>query len=268
MLRVDETMARSAYDDLHPTIIHMHIFKNAGMSIDKVFRSHFGAAHHAFDLPAANARIGVARIGRFLHDNPGCRFLTSHQIGLPLPVYEKRLIMPLVMLRDPFARVPSCFHFERDTQRLFGTEVTLDDYVRHHLSLGCVTATIGIQMLTLTDGRLVRDRRLASLDADAAAAAHRNLAALPVFGLVEEFERSLSDFLRCYARFFPGIEALAAQRDTRVNVGGAPPEARAETRRYLADALRAETLTRLETALAPELALYDEARRLFEARAR
>lgn len=257
---------QTAPPTLRPVLVHMHIFKNAGTSLDEIFRPVFGEAYQAFDLDAPSARIGVGQINRFLTDHPGCRYLTSHQIGFPLPVYPARPLFPIFMLRDPYERIPSCFFFERDVQRKLSPDATLEGYLLGHLESGRVSATIGLQLLTLTDYRFLADWRLSDIDEEAVDRAMRHVSGAAVFGLVERFTDSITLFARALARHFPGVEAILERRDMRANVGAAPAEARAEARRFVRDALTAETFARLEAALRPEMALLDHARAVFDAR--
>lgn len=253
-------------DDIHPTLLHLHIFKNAGTSVDNIFKEYFSERYFSFDLPHSGKRIDVKKVNDFFAENPSCRYLTSHQIGMPAPVYLKRPIFPIFMLREPFGRVPSCFFFERDKQRRVAADETIETYVRRHLDSGAVTATIGLQLLTLTDHRLIESHRRTALDADALASAERTVEGAAAFGIVERFEDSMRLLIRSHARWFPGLEALLARIDTRANIGPSPPEARSEARRYLRETLSRETFAELEEALAPEVRLYETGLRVFEAR--
>ncbi len=253
-------------EDIHPTLIHLHIFKNAGTSVDTIFKSFFNEAYFSYDLAKAGSRIDVKQINEFFLENPRCRYLTSHQIGMPAPVYLKRPVFPIFMLREPFDRVPSCFFFERDKQRRIAADMTLESYVRGHIDSGAVTATIGLQLLTLTDHRLLESYRRESLDVDALASAQRAVEGATAFGLVNRFEDSMRLMIGAHARWFPGLEALYARTDVRANVGVSPSEARSEARCYLREMLSQQTFADLESALTPEILLYETACRVFDAR--
>lgn len=249
-----------------PTIVHMHIFKNAGTTLDAVFKPYFGDSFVSFDLEKPGARIGLQQLQSLLGERDDMRYLTSHQVGFPLPSLPDRPIFPIFMLRDPFERVPSSFYFERDVQKRLDPEMTLEAYVRRHLNSPFVTATLGLQSFTLSDARFNPTARRDYLQGEGFHQAMRNLQSTAVFGLVERFDDSIILLTRFFERYFPGISDLAVQGSERMNAGPGPDAARQDAREYLRDNLMHGTFGRLAAALRHETRMLNIARRAFDAR--
>ncbi|MCB1754984.1 MAG: hypothetical protein KDJ38_05655, partial [Gammaproteobacteria bacterium] len=81
-------------------IVHYHLFKNAGTSIDKMLKNSFGDAWENYDLPAAGARISPDSLQQYIEENPHLQASSSHQIVPPLPTGDLN-VFPIVFLRDP-----------------------------------------------------------------------------------------------------------------------------------------------------------------------
>ncbi|RJQ68740.1 MAG: hypothetical protein C4519_22870 [Desulfobacteraceae bacterium] len=93
-------------------IVHNHLFKNAGSSIDWALRNNFG---NAFIDHRDNQKMlkGPSYLGPYLLNNPGIIALSTHQLRPPLPVLENTRILTIMMFRHPIERVTSAYNFER-----------------------------------------------------------------------------------------------------------------------------------------------------------
>jgi hypothetical protein len=93
-----------------PVIIHYHIFKNAGTSVDAALQASFGSAwtsfegSHAADIQTADA------LRRYLLANPQAEAVSTHLGRPPLPWPE---CLPIVFLRHPVLRARSVYEFTR-----------------------------------------------------------------------------------------------------------------------------------------------------------
>lgn len=184
-----------------PLVIHYHLFKNAGTSVDAMLKDNFGARWAGFE-PAAG--VGVAE---FIAAHDDVQAISTHTAQFPLPEVDGVEILPIVFLRDPLDRIFSAYLFEKDqVEQTFGSELarrtSFADYVRTRL-----------QIAGDRQCRNYHVHRFSALQAGPAdSELDRGLAGLtglPFVGLVEHFSRSclrLGAWLRGYFPDFAEFE--------------------------------------------------------------
>lgn len=92
-------------------ILHYHIFKNAGTSIDRMLRESYAERWINYDKADGNKRISPAEMEEYILDHPDLVAISSHQVVPPLP--DKYLdVYPLIMIRHPIDRAYSAYLFE------------------------------------------------------------------------------------------------------------------------------------------------------------
>jgi hypothetical protein len=194
-------------------IIHYHIFKNAGTSLDVMLRNNFGDrwAEAEFDEAKPSEYTNSARVTEFLRERPDLVTLSSHTAQLPLPQL-KREILPVFFIRHPLDRLKSAYAFERvqeaDTHgALLAKDHDFAGYVRHLLGDPRFRQARNFQTRRLADFEppergSERERALRALDS------------LPFVGLVEAYGRSIERLAAQLAPHFPGFkpEALHENR--------------------------------------------------------
>ena len=95
-------------------IIHYHIFKNAGTSLDLMLERNFAQQWTEAEFPPrdkdglSNSRL----VEDFLREHPNLLALSSHTAQLPLPKLERE-VFPIVFIRHPLDRLMSAYAFER-----------------------------------------------------------------------------------------------------------------------------------------------------------
>jgi hypothetical protein len=245
-----------------PVLIHYHIFKNAGMSVDAALESSFGPrwavfeGQHAHDIQAAD------RLRAFLLARPDVEAVSSHLARPPLP-WESCL--PIVFLRHPILRAQSVYEFtRRDASQPFHAEARdneLAGYVRWALDGGRGGVVIrDYQVVHLSDASF---RAPDILDARATigdlAEACDLLTRWGLVGIVESYAESARLYQSAYAGRLPQLRFAVNWRN-RTIAHEAPPEERVESiRAQLGQALFDELLG--NNAL--DLKLYEHGQRLF-----
>lgn len=96
-------------------IVHYHIFKNAGSSIDQLLISNFGDKWLSYDTNDTGGVISPDRLSRLIESNPDHQAFSSHQIVPPIPDVDG-CIYPIVFIRDPIDRIRSAYLFEWQKQ--------------------------------------------------------------------------------------------------------------------------------------------------------
>jgi hypothetical protein len=94
-------------------ILHYHIFKNAGSTIEDILDHSFGERFAKLDTPAGEALISNPELVRFFDARPDLRAFSSHQVRHPLPEAPGYLFFDICFLRDPIDRIRSIYTYFR-----------------------------------------------------------------------------------------------------------------------------------------------------------
>lgn len=249
---------------MREVILHYHLFKNAGVSIDRILRRRLGKDHWAsLEGETASSRVFPDDVARLIVERPDVRVVSSHQARFPPPQVDGVCVHPLCMLREPIDRIGSVYAFERrQSERANpGAEVarTRDfaGYVAWALDQGLREVLSNFQTAFL-GWRFGADNNCAA----ALERAKAVVEATPCVGIVERYAESIARF----AKELPGAFHPAD--------GVVPPPAnvtseRLPTHAERIDAIRAELgdslYARLLEANALDIELYDWALARFDA---
>lgn len=186
-------------------ILHYHLFKNAGTSVDYILEQNFGQrwVTKEFDTEIEN---NTEMVEEWIRTTPEAIAYSTHTALGPLPQVEGVRLIPLIFLRDPVDRIASAYRFERaeiiDTweTRLAKAE-DFEGYVRCRLAIKGDTQC-----------RDFHTRRFASFMPGSEPELSRALKALDqilacgVVGFVEEFENSVERLARKLHSEFPNFK--------------------------------------------------------------
>jgi hypothetical protein len=248
-------------------IVHCHIYKNAGSSIDRLLWESFGDGFAVLDPMPGYQTIGAGAVTRFLHDNPHVRAISSHRLH---PPFDMPWALPVVMLRHPVDRARSAYAFARGNPDMPDHAVARDgslaEYVAWSLATrgeGAILRNYQVHHLSGAAYRADDPERWAATEHDLREAC-AVIAGLPGFGLVRRFGQSCRLFNALYRPRLPAVHFF----DWAENATGDPAmreeAALGEIRRELGEA----GFAALEAANVLDLQLYAHARGLFEARMR
>ncbi|GGP85070.1 sulfotransferase family 2 domain-containing protein [Shewanella ulleungensis] len=172
-------------------ILHYHLFKNAGTSLDAAFKENFSEEKGEWvtkEFPAQPAK-NREELKQWIIDNPQAKCFSSHTAIFPVPVIEGINIVPVIFYRHPIDRMASAYSFERK-QGGDGFGPTL---ARNTTLAGYIETRLSIKA-----DRQCRDfhvHRLATMfgenHGDEAIRAKMAIQALPFVGLVEKYSESL-----------------------------------------------------------------------------
>jgi len=248
-----------------PILIHFHIFKNAGSSIDHSLLESFGDRWTTFEVSDVHGPFGPQSLESFLTKRPGIQAISSH--------IEKRFLrlsesIPIVMLRHPIDRARSVFKFlQRDVSQRY-----------HAFARGSLAEYVSWELEDPDGGTHIRNYQVYHLSHASArpnnakrAASSRDLdqvrdflLACPAFGLVSEFEASCRQFEAKYRALFPSLSFSSVRLNASPHEAGGEANAIERTRADLGEKL----FRRLCEANELDLALYEFARNVFAARVR
>ena len=91
-------------------LLHYHIYKNAGTSIDEMLRQSLGARWGTYECSPERHTLSSDEIAGFLRQRPDLTAMSSHSARPPLPGPH---IHPIVLLRHPIDRARSVYHLAR-----------------------------------------------------------------------------------------------------------------------------------------------------------
>ena len=94
-------------------LLHYHIFKNGGSTIEYVLERAFGARFANLDGPAPDSTLSDWALESFLEENPEILAVSSHHLQYPKPVIPGLVVFDLCFLRDPLQRLWSVYKYLR-----------------------------------------------------------------------------------------------------------------------------------------------------------
>lgn len=189
-------------------IIHNHLFKNAGTTIDYALRNNFESDfidHRDDEL----MKRGAEYLGPYLLDNPHIRAISTHHLTLPLPVLKDVLLSQLVMYRHPVERVTSVYAFERKQEQattpgvIHARKYDLKEYVAWRMN---VKVGDTIRNFYISRSLPPRKNKKKPYDSHEFEMACRNLQQVAMVGLVERFDESMVLFEEYLRPYFPEID--------------------------------------------------------------
>lgn len=219
-------------------ILHYHLFKNAGTSVDAILKRNFPGRWVTREFPIKGDNNST-QVEDWIRETPDAIAYSSHTMMGPLPQVEGVRIISFMLLRDPIERIKSAYRFERtQTADTWGAQLAkthdFEGYVRARL------ARKGDRQC-----RNFQTYRLASMMPGAGPEldrAKQALAALTVVGRVEAFDEAMGRLAAAY----PGLKYQAVKANTSAGKDGV--EVLGETAKDL-QATNAEDLSILQLFL-------------------
>jgi hypothetical protein len=246
-------------------LVHYHIFKNAGSSVDAILSQGLGSKWRTFDGANPRSVLWPEDVQAFLQEHSEVEAVSSHHAR---PFLDDRTWeeYPIFLVRDPIIRVVSVFQFERRQGGVSpGSRMamagTLREYIEWRLGED------GGDVIRDCQARVLSSRLLRRRDGDDAVAPERILKeakdvleSLPAFGLVERFEESAERFGKWLTPKFPTLEWRARRENASANPAGS----RAAASEWLRRELGLDLFNRLLDANRLDIDLYDHATRVFD----
>ena len=244
-------------------VLHYHMFKNAGTSIDACLADSFGDAWHNFDRDEEWTNLTTADLYEHLTENPHLLALSSHQARWPEPWREDLRVHPIVLVRHPIDRVGSLHSFATRRGEPEAKGTTLAQYVDRVLEPEAGFVARSFQTLFLSD-----DEHLTQWPegpTTEASGTHLNqamarLEQLPTFGMVERFDETIALLGHQLAPHFPDL-ALVVRHE---NVSPGRDPVLADRIDQIRSALGRRRYRRLLDANEFDMELWSRAERMFD----
>ncbi|MGE5269936.1 MAG: hypothetical protein ACM3JG_09740 [Thiohalocapsa sp.] len=238
-------------------ILHYHLFKNAGTSIDVMLKHNFGSKWISHEFHGSGNFSNSHEVASFLRQQGEICALSSHTALLPVPRLEGVHIVPVIFLRHPIDRLKSAYLFERSQDSAeWSAQVAkrndLAGYIRELLDHKRHRSARNFQTLRLS----LNEEPSAGSERERAM---RTLRALPFVGLVEAFPRSVNRLCKILAPYFPQFLKIIVHENT-----SRPTETTLDDRLVeIEDELGPDLFERLRLANEDDLLMFDTVRRLY-----
>jgi hypothetical protein len=184
--------------NLRAVVVHYHIFKNAGTSIDRALQDAFGTRWRSVEGNNATDVISPARFKEYLDAEPDIVAISSHLARPPLP--DGYNGVPIVFLRHPIDRAVSVYEFTKhdpmQPQHRLARNLSFQEYVEWALGGGRGGVVIrDYQTIHLSSASYhkpnIYDARATDEHLTEALGL---LQSLPAVGAVDLFAQSIADF--------------------------------------------------------------------------
>lgn len=203
-------------------ILHYHLFKNAGTSVDLLLNKNFPKQWVTKEFPERGGN-NSALLEDWIRRTPHARAYSTHTALGPAPRVDDVQIISVLFLRNPVERIRSAYHFERTQEadtwgaKLAKTE-DLEGYIKARIARPRDRQCQNFQT-----------ERLASMSPGPEpelVRATRALESLSVVGVVEHFEASLQRLGAAITPHFPAfsVDVVHANSSKSGNKAGIGPE--------------------------------------------
>jgi hypothetical protein len=197
---------------IRQVIIHYHIFKNSGSTIDSILKRNFQGNWLNFEGKNPWDTLDGKSILNYTYENTNVKVISSHHARLPVPESMDIKFFPLIFIRHPIDRVGSVYSFERRQPKnspSLGAKIAqknrFKEYVKWRLSEGNGCVIKNFQTVHLA-GR-EKDMRIADANELDLRTVFDRLNKLPFIGIVEMFEESVSRMKAFLEPKFGAIDA-------------------------------------------------------------
>jgi hypothetical protein len=238
-------------------LVHLHIFKNAGTSLEMMLQDAWGERVGRLEAPKPWQVLFGVQLRSYLALHEELVAVTSHTLRPPLPFRPDWKIFPLVFLRHPLDRAASVYEFERSQEldtpgSLHARGRTFEEYLQWRLGPQGETVIKNAQVLSLCRLQLTAadPQKVAATEQDLAEATGF-LSGLRVVGLVERFRESVESMQGWLAPSFPQLSL-----DTRRENSARPVRPLEDKLREIQGKLSEGTYRRLEEENLLDLKLY------------
>jgi hypothetical protein len=245
-------------------IVHYHVFKNAGSTIESILEREFGDKFACLHGTTPDTVLDREHLVDFLRDHPGVLAISSHHLRYPLPEIRGVALFDLCFLRHPLSRLQSMYSYFRmartsDPLSEMATQYSSREFFEQMTAIAPHLIS-NVQVLQLARaGRFTRPAGGQDL-----ARAIEIVREMSLPGVVEMFDESLICMGYFLQPAFPGIRLeYVVKNASQFNTGGL--ESEAERFRVLWGERLYSKLTRLNQF---DIELYqaarDEIQRRFE----
>ena len=199
------------------TLVHFHIFKNAGTSVDAMFARYFGTRWSTFEGSSAVDIVSTDRLRVFISQNPHLWAVSSHLARPPIPAAPD--ILPVLFLRDPIDRAASVYRYIAEDKTQPSSAIATSRSFRGYIEWALQSEDGGnvvrnYQTIHLSEASF-RYPHIYNAQATAAdfQQARQLLESWPAVEIVRRFAESIRWFDQAYGHTFPYLFTMEEHRN-------------------------------------------------------
>lgn len=211
-------------------LLHYHIFKNAGSTIESVLQRSFGSRFATLHGPEAGSALSGPDIAAFLEEHPELAAVSSHHVRYPKPVAPRVIVFDICFFRDPLQRLWSMYKFIRRSEQVgvMDARSYFEGLLQDHPHL-----LNDVQVCTLaTRGEYTRPPIGADLRL-----AQEILSGISVLGVVELFDESALAAEYFLRPTFPELQFHYVRQNADPGGHASPEREKEEFRRQVGDSI-------------------------------
>ena len=237
-------------------IVHFHLFKNAGTSVETILQRHFGKRFTRYEHGGPAETFPASVLIPYLEAHRRIQAISSHTICFPPPSHRDWSVFPIVFLRHPLDRIASMYTYERgqDAQNpgaLLAKAHDLAGYITARLANPGERTFRNYQSWMLAREEF-RSRSQAVDQETLLEYAANALDAVPVVGVVDQFDESIRQFNAWLAPHFRRLHLKPEHLNRSASAGLSMQERIQRTREAIGETL----FQRLECENGVDLELY------------
>ncbi len=246
-------------------IIHYHLFKNAGSTIDHIFERECVGRFGQIEGEHPWSVLGDSEMTTYLEQNPDIEYVTSHQATLYTIVPDHMQVFPIFFLRHPIDRAHSVYNYEKlqtgstSHGSRMAKQLDFDGYVQWRLTPegGAVIRNFQARCVS---GRRNPERARTMNDQQMQESSLQKIAAMEFFGIVERFDESIT----LMQRYLEGFRSGMNYQYERVNSSVVRARTIEERLALIHSQLSADTYDLLIRHNQIDLAIYEAAVKRFD----
>ena len=242
-----------------PVIIHFHLFKNAGSSLDAILEQNFGSNWGQIESPNLEPLKLESLIG-FIRNNPKINAVSTHTALVRVPELKDLKIIPLCFVRHPLDRIRSAYDFEK-TQNIKAPSViqakqgSFRAYMDWYLASPPAWQVSNFHAFHFKNFHYPFDTDMENVERLAINA----VLDMPWLGLVEKFDESVERFARRIKEYFPDFKTQRVNKNRTTCASSGLKENLAMFRSRIGD----KTYRELEDLNSIDIKLYEIVKRRF-----
>lgn len=201
---------------MRTVIFHYHLFKNAGTSLDAIFKENFSEEHNEWLTKEFSNENQENRkqVRQWILDNPQAKCFSSHTAMLPPPIIEDVKIFVVIFIRHPLDRISSAYAFEKNQigegfGAVLARNTDLKGYIETRLSL--------IHDRQCRNFHTFRFAQMLETEQSELEKSLETAEKLPFVGVVEYFDQSIEKLKALLKNDFNSIELKSIQKNVSQN---------------------------------------------------
>ena len=236
-------------------LLHFHIFKNAGSTIEWLLEKNFPKKNLSVDGKTPGEIIQMNEICNMLKKRNSIKTVSSHQIRYPIPKNTKFNFIPILFLRHPIDRAFSIYYFKRkEIDNSIGSikarSMNLSEFIKWNLDFKGYMPMKNFQVLFLSDKATKEEANGKDLEI----AINRMKSSL-IIGIVDRMDESLVIAESFLKKEFPEINLAYVKQNVSKERKGTMTERLKQSEEELGKNL----MERLEKCNKLDMKLYHSA---------